>query len=64
VTNKPDAAPENKEAVEAAAFYTLVGFLRGEGSTTSEHVNKANCNAPVDVQDQICLLLRRDLFNG
>jgi hypothetical protein len=34
-TNEPDAAPENKEAVEATVCYHLVGFLRGEGSTTT-----------------------------
>jgi hypothetical protein len=53
VTNETDATTENKETVEGADLNVLVGFFTSKGAAITQEVNKADCDATIDIQDEL-----------
>jgi len=51
VPDKANRATQDKQAIQTAICNQLVHFFRGKGTTTAEHVNKANSNAAVDIEN-------------
>ena len=42
----------------------IVCLFGRKGSTTTEHVNKANCNHTINVENEVSLLLGGNLLDG
>lgn len=64
VRNETDAAAKHEQAVEDAHLHVVLNFLAREGTAVAQHVNEADGNATVDVQNEVVLLRRRHCLNG
>lgn len=53
VPDEPDAAPKYEQTVKRADLDVLVRLIRGERSTVTEQVDKADGDATIDVQDEL-----------
>jgi hypothetical protein len=49
--NKADRAAQDKEPVQTPILNQLIHFLRAKGTATAKHVDKANGNAAVDIEN-------------
>lgn len=62
--NQADAPTKNEESVEHTHVEVVLGFLGAESSTIAQEINEADCNATVDVEDEVVLLGGRDGLDG
>ena len=62
--NETDAAAEHEQAVEHTILQVLFGFFGAEGTAVAEEVHEADCDAAVDVEDQVVFLRGRHCFDG
>lgn len=53
MTNEPDATTENKEAVEGTDLNVLIGFFTSKGAAITQEIDKADCDATIDIQDEL-----------
>jgi hypothetical protein len=58
VTNETDATTENEETIQRANLNVLVRLFPSERSTVPEEVNEADCDATIDVENELDIIVR------
>jgi len=53
VTNEADATTENEKTVQCANLDILISFLSSERAAITEEIDEANCDAAVDVENEL-----------
>lgn len=64
VRNQTDTATEHKQTVEHAHLEIVFCFFGAESAAVAEQVDKADCDAAVDVEDQAVLFAGRYDLDG
>lgn len=54
--NQTNTSTKHEQSVEDAHGQIVFGFLGTEGAAISHQINKADCNAAIDVENEIVLL--------
>ena len=64
VSNESNAPTQNEQSIEAAIFDHFIGFMMSEGATAPQHIHEAHRNCTINIQNQICFLLRCHLLDS
>ena len=58
--NQANTPTKYEQSVEHTHVQVVLGFLGTEGAAVSHQINKANCDAAIDVENQVILLRGSD----
>jgi len=62
--NQTDATAQDKQTIENTHAQVVFGLLGRERSATSDQVDEADCNAAINVEDQVVFLAGCDRLHG
>jgi len=64
VANETTRPTKDKETIEAATFDDFIRFRLAPCSTATNHVDKDNSDATINIENEVRFLLRRELLDS
>ena len=62
--NQANTPTKHEQAIEDTHIHVVFGFLGTEGPAVPHQINKADCDAAVDIENEVVLLRRSDGLNS
>ena len=62
--DQTDTPTKHEQAIEDTHVHVVFSFLGAKGTTVPHQINKADCDAAIDIENEIILFGRRDGLNG
>ena len=64
VANETNGPAKNEKSVQTPIADHIICLFVRKSATAAKHIHEANGDAPINIQNEVCLLFCCDLFHG